>query len=291
MHTPPPPPPPPRTRKASQDILAQAPDVVLLQELEADFLDPTKDANPGASSLQAAYAVHATHDAGPGTAVLLRKERQLGVLEVRRVGATAETGGVSKSATAVRVAVAGASSAAAGRSCWFVSIHLAPPKFNAEAVRRHLGLLHGILQAAGAPAASATAPPRVVVAGDLNADPAELTELQRTSCLGGECALPVAAHSGLARRAHTRFVAWARTHARTHARTQRSCPSFRGLCSAAVARAPRQRFLPPLLGPCCSELRVRRLHVCATVTVVCRLRAPCAGLTRVVHPALGNTGQ
>ena len=164
---------------ASEEILTRLPDAVLLQECDVDFFAPTF--NPQAEALAAAYEVVATNEDGPGTAVLLRKQGRTLVPTgiVQRVGASEErTGGYSKSATMVQVSV---TTSVGADLLWLISIHAAPVKFNPTAVRAHLDELYDALRGP----ASLPAPLRVLLAGDLNASPSEVEELQRTSCLGG----------------------------------------------------------------------------------------------------------
>ena len=168
---------------ATAAILAQKPDAVLLQELEAAFFK--EEINRDAVQLLAQYDMHSTNveDGTAGTAVLLRKGGGFEWTGVtRRAGATEETGGTSKSATAALVSISCVDDPV-GTSCWLVSTHFTPLKYNREGVRTHLGLLAELLRADTA--ADAPPPPRVVIGGDFNAEPHELAELQGSSCLGG----------------------------------------------------------------------------------------------------------
>ena len=172
---------------ASDAILAQAPDAVLLQELSADFFNQAF--NPRAEALLSRFEIaHQTNAEGPGTAVLLRRGGSLmstGV--VFSAGASEElTGGTSKSASAVLVEIG-------GTRCWIVSIHLTPHKYNPEAVRRHLEMLGVALRAGADTTPSYSSPPRVIIGGDLNAEPHEVVTLQRDlSTLGGALSRVVA---------------------------------------------------------------------------------------------------
>ena len=163
---------------ATDALLEQAPDAVLLQELSVQFLD--SQINPRAEALLAEFEVaHVTNSAGPGTAVLLRKDGALtNTGLVFTVGAVEETGGNSKSASAVLVSLDD------GRRCWIVSVHLTPHKFNPKAVFTHLELLAEAMRANNT---SADQPPaKIVVGGDLNADLQEVAVLQRECAFLGE---------------------------------------------------------------------------------------------------------
>ena len=121
---------------ASDQLLgASGPDAVLLQEAEQAFFET--DANPRAAQLLDAYSVYTTNDAGPGTAVLLRKQSSAltPTGRVLRVGASEITGGTSKSATCVEVVVAN------GPPLWLISIHAAPLMFAPDAVKELLAQL------------------------------------------------------------------------------------------------------------------------------------------------------
>ena len=145
-----------RYRFASEALLRQAPDAILLQELSTDFFDSRT--NPLADALLQQFQVaHQTNSAGPGTAVLVRKAGPLTVTGVvRSVGASEElTGGTSKSASAVLVDVNGA-------ACWLVSVHLAPYKFRPEAVRAHLALMGEAFAADVRPGGKPGSLPRMV---------------------------------------------------------------------------------------------------------------------------------
>jgi len=158
---------------AAAVLLARGPDAVLLQELSVDFFDP--DINPKAPALLERYMMaHATNspsvgDDGPGTAVLLRKGGPLTATGVAfSVGANSECGGTSKSASGVLVRVG-----SRGAPCWLASVHAAPLKYKPEAVRTHLALLGEQLRQR-----LPTAPPRIFIGGDLNADVDEVATLQ-----------------------------------------------------------------------------------------------------------------
>ena len=172
---------------ASDAILAQSPDAVLLQELSVDFFNPA--VNPRAEALLARFEIaQQTNSAGPGTAVLLRwggPLKSTGV--VFSAGASEElTGGTSKSASAVLVQVG-------GTRLWIVSVHLTPHKYNPEAVRRHLEILGVALRAGTDTTLSSSSPPRVILGGDLNAEPHEVVMLQRElATLGGALSRVVA---------------------------------------------------------------------------------------------------
>ena len=183
---------------ATEALLRQAADAVLLQELDTSFFDAA--INPRASELLAAYEVAATTNAptvgtdGPGTGVLLRRGGRLrSTGETRSVGGTRETGGTSKSATCVLVQTCG------GQRVWLASIHVAPIKFNEAGATTLLRMLaealHVELAVAG-DAAAASAPP-VVLGGDFNAEPSELRQLARSTFLGGLARVPGLGHTGL----------------------------------------------------------------------------------------------
>lgn len=175
---------------ATQAILSQAPDAVLLQEFSRGFTDSI--VNPMAPDLLSNFHVaHQTNDAGPGTAVLLKNGGALKATGiVTSVGATEKTGGTSKSASAVLVELEG------GTSCWLVSLHLVPHKYNPAAVRAHLELLGDAIRTE----ANATqTPPRIIIGGDLNAEPHEVATLQREMATLGGALFRVATpgHTGL----------------------------------------------------------------------------------------------
>lgn len=178
---------------ATDAILATAPDAVLLQELSSAFFDD--DVNPKAAALLDACATaYATNAAGPGTAVLLRKGGRLASTgTVFTAGASEElTGGNSKSASGVLVEVGGA-------RCWIVSVHLTPHKYKPTAVRTHLELLSDAVRVeVGGGRDAAAAPPRLLLGGDLNAEPHEVATLQREGALLGALARVAApGHTGL----------------------------------------------------------------------------------------------
>ena len=173
-----------RYSRASAALLHRLPDAALLQECEMAFFET--HSNPRASELLARFELHATNEAGPGTAVLLLKGgRCVPTGRVKRVGAGEATGGTSKSATCVEVQVASSSSTSSSSSLWLVSIHATPVKYAPEAVRTHLAALHDALRDDVTGAAGRISVPRVLIAGDLNAEPEEVEGLQRTSLLGG----------------------------------------------------------------------------------------------------------
>eukprot|EP00966_Prymnesium_polylepis_P073479 1705729-Prymnesium_polylepis.1 len=163
---------------ATDAILAQRADAVLLQELSQDFFDHA--VNPRAQDLLAEYEIaHEANDAGPGTAVLLHKDSPLVNTGLRFTagGSEEETGGTSKSASGVQVTLAGA-------RCWLVSLHLTPFKYKPEPVRKHLQLLGDALRMQASP--DGRPPPRIIVGGDLNAEPHEVATLQsECAFLGG----------------------------------------------------------------------------------------------------------
>lgn len=160
----------------SDALLARRPDVVLLQECEKAFFEA--ELNPRAAEVNSAYELFATHEEGPGTAVLvLRGGQCVATGVVTRVGATEDTGGTSKSVTLVQVAIG-------GRLLWLGSIHATPVKYGPQKVREQLVQLSDALRS-DANATLTASPPRVLIAGDLNAEPDEVEGLQRSSCLGG----------------------------------------------------------------------------------------------------------
>jgi len=71
-----------------------------------------------------------------------------------------------------------------GRLLWLGSIHATPVKFGPQKVREQLVQLSDALRS-DANATLTASPPRVLIAGDLNAEPDEVKGLQRSSCLGG----------------------------------------------------------------------------------------------------------
>ena len=191
---------------AADQIMTRMPDAVFLQEVEASFF--TLAVNPKAGDLLGAYGIaHQTTTNGPGTAVLLRhggalvlpgnahvqdddskeartrptskeargKDSKNGAGWTLSVGASAATGGMSKSGTAVLANLAGTSC-----SVLLVSVHLTPFKFNPSKVQDHLRMLGDALSSAPFGAADFT-----VLGGDFNAVPAEVAELQKGSGLAG----------------------------------------------------------------------------------------------------------
>ena len=175
----------------SDALLARAPDAVLLQECSKHFFSAA--VNPRAPALLEQFAVaHASNEEGPGTAVLLLKNGRLASTGATFTagGSEALTGGTSKSASAVLVTLKGGD---ARQRVWLCSVHLTPYKIKPEAVRTHLKLLGDALRSEVDTCSSADsdAPARVLVAGDLNAQPAEVAAIQR------ECAGPL---SGLLHR-------------------------------------------------------------------------------------------
>ena len=172
---------------AADQIMTHMPDAVFLQEVEASFF--TLAVNPKADDLLGAYGIaHQTTTKGPGTAVLLRhggalvlpvqhdgSKAALGAGWTLSVGASAATGGTSKSGTAVLANLAGTS-----YSVLLVSVHLTPFKFDPSKAQNHLCMLGDALSSAPFGAADFT-----VVGGDFNALPAEVAELQKGSGLVG----------------------------------------------------------------------------------------------------------
>ena len=173
-----------RHKLAVTAIIERAPDAVLLQELSADFFDT--EFNPFAAILQDHFVlVKATNDAGPGTGVLLRKSGPLRPAGLTlSVGGSEETGGTSKSASGVLVRLDDQPE----RPIWLISIHLTPYKYSPEKVCVHLAQLGDALRSYANHSTGATrmAPPRMVIGGDLNAEPSEVRKIQRACpTLGG----------------------------------------------------------------------------------------------------------
>lgn len=208
-----------RYQLASEALLEQRTDVVLLQELDVAFLFDAA-ANPKAAALAEVFELAGSTNQptvgsdGPGTAVLIRKGgalRSTGI--VKSVGASKATGGTSKSATCV-LAEEARPSGGMRRLVWLVSIHLSPPKHNEAGARALLELLadalrsdHELESTAGPsafhlPAGTAVNGPAseralVVVGGDFNAEPHELHALQRGSLLGALRRVAGMGHTGL----------------------------------------------------------------------------------------------
>ena len=169
-----------RYGRAVDALLTRMPDAILLQELSQKFFD--RAVNPRAPDLLAVYEVtHTTNTAGPGTAVLLRRGGALApnAGAVVSAGASEElTGGASKSASGVLCTCGGA-------RVWLLSIHMTPTKYKPTAARTHLGILSDALRAELSASVGSSSAPRVVLGGDLNAEPHEVATLQREGALLG----------------------------------------------------------------------------------------------------------
>ena len=179
---------------ASDALIKRQPDAVLLQECSSEFFDIS--VNPRASALLTHFeVVHQTNSAGPGTAVLLRAGGPLVPTgTVVTVGANETTGGTSKSTSAVLVTVG------RGTQCWLASMHVTPYKFYPAAAKAHMQLTGEALRSSISPTDDgARSLPRLVMGGDFNAEPHELTSLQlEASFLGGALARVIApGHTGL----------------------------------------------------------------------------------------------
>jgi len=169
---------------ASAAIIQRAPDAVLLQEFSVDFLSMYY--NPLATVLLTHFVpAHMTNALGPGTGVLLRKAGPLLPSgPTLSVGGSKETGGTSKSASGVLVQL----ESEPERPVWLVSLHLTPYKYSPDKVCAHLRLLGEALRtlAENVTNTRPMAPPRVVIGGDLNAQPSEVRAIQSTCpTLGG----------------------------------------------------------------------------------------------------------
>lgn len=157
---------------ATDALLRQSADAVLLQECAPAFF--SRALNPRAEALLDRYRLFPGFEDEPGTAILLLKPEAGGALleapglGVQHVGGTGDTGGKSKGALLVPVipAVAGAGWSAES-AVWLASLHLAPPRFDPQGASRQ----HRLLQLA------LDRTPRAVVAGDFNAEAAELEAL------------------------------------------------------------------------------------------------------------------
>jgi len=160
---------------AAEALIARKADAVLLQECSKSFFDAL--VNPLASSLLEHYAIaHATNEKGPGTVVLLLKAGSLtSTGEVFTSGGSEITGGTSKSASGVKVTPRGGD---VEQNLWLVSLHLTPYKFKPQEVCKHLELLGDAIRS-DMDVHTLGAPPRVVLGGDLNAEPDEVAAIQR----------------------------------------------------------------------------------------------------------------
>ena len=155
------------------ELLEQAPDAAMLQEVEPAYFDPS--VNPSAEVLLESYVPYRCFGGfaadQPGVAVLLRKGgalRKAPEMELARIPGDGCTGGPSKGSVLVPV-----QSVAGGGVVWIGSIHLTPPKFNIDKARHHLqrtlaAIVHPPDQCAGA---------TVLLAGDFNALPDEVDAL------------------------------------------------------------------------------------------------------------------
>merc|ERR1711907_265737 len=164
-----------RNLLVAQAILEQAPDAVLLQEVEPSFLsDP--DVSPGSPALLDAYEPFTCFNekGEPGVAILLRKGGRLikpeGVSDQRVIG-NRKTGGASKGTVLVPVRhVSG------GRLLWVGSIHMTPPKYNLDKAANHLEQTYSTLIEVDPEA-------QLVIGGDFNADPTWMSQLALDAAL------------------------------------------------------------------------------------------------------------
>ena len=156
-------------------LLEQAPDAALLQEVEPAFFEP--GVNPGAEALLESYVPYRCFGGAradqPGVVALLRKDgalRKAPGLERVQLKGDGSTGGPSKGT--VLVPVVAAAGAGSGGVIWLGSIHMTPPKFNADKARHHL---RSTFAAVAEQHQEGTQ--MMMLAGDFNASPAELDAL------------------------------------------------------------------------------------------------------------------
>jgi endonuclease/exonuclease/phosphatase family metal-dependent hydrolase len=155
----------------ANEIIAQAPDVACLQEVDTHFFDTSSGSlNPNATNIVAQYNIyHENSEGGVGTAVIIRKTSSVAVCEdvgVIKIPGGSHFGGGSKSAVAVPIRWPSG-------MLWVVSGHL---NWRPEGRLLHMQEIEkqvkGKIQACLASAVSC--PTELVFSGDFNTTPEAL---------------------------------------------------------------------------------------------------------------------